>query len=127
MADTQSLSGFFSLQGKTVLVTGASRGIGQALAIGYAKAGASLIIAARDVASLKETAALIRAEHKSVECIAFDQRNIDEVRTCIGEIGPVDVLVNNAGVEGVRPSIDVDEALWDKILDTNLKGAFFFA
>lgn len=127
MAENQLISGLFSLQGKTVLVTGASRGIGQALAVGFAKAGANLFITGRNRASLEGTAALIRAENRSADCIACDQRYVDEIRTSIGDLGPIDVLVNNAGVEDVRQSVDVDEALWDKILDTNLKGAFFVA
>ncbi len=117
----------FSFEGKRVLVTGASRGIGQTLAIGFASAGADLVIAARKVASLEETADQIRAVGRNVECVACDQSDVSAVQETLGTIGNIDVLINNAGVEEVCPSLDVSEDLWSKIVDTNLKGAFFVA
>jgi gluconate 5-dehydrogenase len=117
----------FGCQGTRVMVTGASRGIGQTLAVAFANAGADLVIAARKIDSLDETADLIRRSGCGVERIAFDQSSTVEIRAALSGLAPVGVLVNNAGVEEVRPSLDVDEALWDKILDTNLKGAFFVA
>ncbi|WP_319499090.1 glucose 1-dehydrogenase [uncultured Cohaesibacter sp.] len=124
-AATPPFFGRFSLAGRKALVTGASRGIGQALAVGLAEAGADLVITARQQASLKETADRIAAMGRSVQCIACDQRDVEQIRETIGAIGPVDILVNNAGVEDVCPAKDIEEALWDKIIDTNLKGAFF--
>jgi gluconate 5-dehydrogenase len=109
------------------LVTGASRGIGQALALAFAKAGADLVVAARRIEALEETSDLIRRAGRAVERIAFDQSSSSEIRSAMSGLGPVGVLVNNAGVEDVRPSLEVDEALWDTIVDTNLKGAFFVA
>lgn len=117
----------FSCEGKRVLVTGASRGIGQALALGFARAGADVIITARQTGSLAETAEGIRQAGRRAEVVAFDQSDIGQVMTALSGLQRVDVLVNNAGVEDVRPSLDVDEALWSKIVDTNLKGAFFVA
>lgn len=124
-ATTPPFFGRFSLAGRKAIVTGASRGIGQALAVGLAEAGADLVITARQQASLKETADRIAATGRSAECIACDQRDVEQIRETIGAIGPVDILVNNAGVEDVCPAKDIEEALWDKIIDTNLKGAFF--
>jgi NAD(P)-dependent dehydrogenase (short-subunit alcohol dehydrogenase family) len=121
------LAGQFSCVGKRVLVTGASRGIGQALAIGFAKAGADLVIAARDLSALDPTADAIRAAGGAVDCVAFDQSDVPGTRAALSGKGAVDVLVNNAGMESVCPALDVDEALWDRIMDTNLKGAFFVA
>lgn len=121
------LARHFSLDGRRVLVTGSSRGIGQALATGFAHAGADLVIAARDLASLDGTAAAIRAAGRRVDLVAFDQADVPGTRAALAGIGAVDVLINNAGVESVRPALDVDEALWDSIVDTNLKGAFFVA
>lgn len=117
----------FSLEGKRVLVTGASRGIGQALAVGMAQAGADLVIAARKVGSLSKTAAQIMAVGKQAQCLAFDQSDVASIQAALADLGSVDVLVNNAGVEDVRASLDVDAALWSKIVDTNLRGAFFVA
>ena len=117
----------FSCEGKRVMVTGASRGIGQALALGFAKAGAELVIAARDTASLSEAASAIRETGRHAELVAFDQSDTAQIRTALSRLQRVDVLVNNAGVEDVRPALEVDDALWTKIVDTNLKGAFFVA
>lgn len=117
----------FGLNGTRVLVTGASRGIGQALAVAFARAGAELIITARRTDALERTAQLIGEAGSRVECLAFDQSSADEIRAALSGLPPVGVLINNAGVEDVRPSLAVDEALWDKIVDTNLKGAFFVA
>ncbi|SLN15084.1 SDR family NAD(P)-dependent oxidoreductase [Roseisalinus antarcticus] len=117
----------FDFGGTTVLVTGASRGIGRSLALAFANAGADLVLTARGAGALDEVAAEARAHGVAVRCLALDQRDVNAVRDTLAQIGPVDVLVNNAGVEEVRPSLEVDEALWDRIVGTNLKGAFFTA
>ena len=103
----------FDFSGKTVFVTGASRGIGREIAHAFARDGARLILSARTAEALAPVAAEIR--------------EMSAIRAQIAPLGPIDVLVNNAGVEEVRATLDVDEALWDKIVDTNLKGAFFVA
>jgi gluconate 5-dehydrogenase len=113
------------------VVTGASRGIGQAIAIGLAEAGAAIFAAGRDLNTLAATQAAI--EKIGGRCIpqqldVSQKSSIDEAFAAIAAVTPtVDILVNNAGVEQVRPSLEVDEVLWDRILDTNLKGAFFCA
>jgi NAD(P)-dependent dehydrogenase (short-subunit alcohol dehydrogenase family) len=121
----------FSLAGKTALITGASRGIGRALAIALAKAGADIAISARAEADLHSTCREIGALGRRVVAIAQDVSDSDSatrgVETAISALGALDILVNNAGTEEVRSSTEVDEALWNKIVDTNLKGAFFCA
>jgi NAD(P)-dependent dehydrogenase (short-subunit alcohol dehydrogenase family) len=121
----------FSLEGKRALVTGASRGIGRAIAEGLAAAGADMAIAARRLDSLDATAEAIRAMGRKVVPVAMDVTQIAAIRAGVAtsavSLGGLDILVNNAGIEQVSPSIDVEEALWDRIVDTNLKGAFFAA
>lgn len=118
----------FSLAGKRALVTGASRGIGQAIAIGLAQAGASVAVSARSRASLDETLGQIAGKGFAVEMDVSDVSSCRQGTDAAAQaLGGIDILVNNAGMEEVRPSLEVDEALWDRILDTNLKGAFFCA
>ncbi len=121
----------FSLEGRTALVTGASRGIGRALAAGLAEAGADLILAARSEEALQDTAAAVRAYGRQAHVFTADVSDPESIGALFGHMDDAglraDVLINNAGMEEVRASVDVDEALWDRILDTNLKGAFFVA
>ena len=121
----------FDLSGRRALVTGASRGIGQAIATALARAGADVAITARDSASLSQCADAITALGRKALPLALDVRKTDTIPDAFSaaeaKLGPLSILVNNAGVEEVKPSLEVSEALWDKILDTNLKGAFFCA
>ncbi len=71
------------------------------------------------------TAARIEAEGRGAECIACDQSDVPGIAAALAGVAPVDILVNNAGTEEVCPSTEVTEQLWDRIVDTNLKGAFF--
>ncbi|MFN8679336.1 MAG: glucose 1-dehydrogenase [Thermomicrobiales bacterium] len=119
------------LQGRVALVTGASRGIGAAIATTLADAGADLAITARDVASLRESAAQIVAMGRRclpVACEVTNAESVDDTVTQVETVlGPVDILVNNAGVNIPRLALEATEAQWDTILDTNLKGAFLCA
>jgi NAD(P)-dependent dehydrogenase (short-subunit alcohol dehydrogenase family) len=121
----------FGLSGQTALVTGASRGIGQAIAVALAQAGAELVLAGREPKTLEETADAIRALGQKVDVQRLDVSDVASIGAAFAMIsqttGAIDILVNNAGIEQVKPSLEVDEALWDRLLDTNLKGAFFCA
>lgn len=117
----------FDFSGRTVLVTGASRGIGREIALAFARDGADMVLTARSAEALAPVAEAIRGMGRSVRCVALDQRETGRIAEAMAEIGPVDVLINNAGVEEVRETLAVDEALWDKVVGTNLKGAFFVA
>jgi|SRR5688572_7665220 len=121
----------FDLSGRKALVTGASRGIGRRLAEGLAAAGADVALAARSQAALADSAAAVEALGRRAVPVALDVSDTSQCRRATENaaraLGGLDIVVNNAGVEEVRPSMEVDEALWDKIIDTNLKGAFFCA
>ena len=121
----------FSLSGKCALVTGASRGIGQALALGLARAGADVAIAARSADALADSAAAIEAAGRRAVPVTMEMTSVKDIRAATARaaeaLGGLDLLVNNAGVEQAASSLDVEEATWDLILDTNLKGAFFAA
>ena len=121
----------FDLTGQTALVTGASRGIGQELAIALARAGADVAFTARDATSLRPCVAAITQFGRKAVPLALDVRDVAQVSQAVNaaadQLGGLTILVNNAGVEEVKPALEVTEELWDKILDTNLKGAFFCA
>jgi NAD(P)-dependent dehydrogenase (short-subunit alcohol dehydrogenase family) len=121
----------FDLTGQTALVTGASRGIGQEIALALARAGADVAITARDAASLARCVAAISMLGRRAVPLALDVRDVAQVNAAVNaaadQLGGLSILVNNAGVEEVKPSLDVTEEIWDKILDTNLRGAFFCA
>ena len=121
----------FDLTGQTALVTGASRGIGQELAIALARAGADVAFTARDATSLRPCVAAIAQFGRKAVPLALDVRDLAQVSRAVNaaadQLGGLTILVNNAGVEEVKPALEVTEELWDKILDTNLKGAFFCA
>ncbi len=120
-----ALSSLFSLEGRRALVTGASRGLGQAIAISLAEAGADLVLAARDTEGLSATGDQIRALGRNAERIALDQSRPEAFNDLAAAVGEIDILVNNAGVEQVCPSDKVSLEIWDHIVDTNLRGAFF--
>ncbi len=122
MAAAEEHRRMFSLEGRRALVTGASRGLGQAIAIGLAAAGAEVALSARSRDSLSGTASRIGGR---VETIALDLSRTDGIAEALAGLGPIDILVNNAGTEEVRPTQEVSPALWDRIVDTNLKGTFF--
>lgn len=121
----------FSLQGKVALVTGASRGIGRALAVALAQAGARVVLAARDTDALTDVHAEISGQCGTCAVVPMDVSDAASRAGAFAAIeaqeGRLDILINNAGIEQVMPSDLVDEALWDRIVGTNLKAAFFCA
>ena len=121
----------FDLGGRVALVTGASRGIGRSIAEALARAGADVAITARSMSALSETQDGLSGAGCRVAAIVHDVGTVagcrDAVAEAVARLGRVDILVNNAGIEEVRPALEVDEGLWDRIVGTNLKGAFFCA
>lgn len=121
----------FNLEGRKALVTGASRGIGRAIAEALAGAGADVAVTARDAAPLHEVVAAIEALGRRAVPLAHDVRDVSASRAVVAQaaekLGGLDILVNNAGYEEVTASLDLEEEVWDRVVDTNLKGAFFVA
>lgn len=120
------------VKGKRVLITGASRGLGQALAAEFARAGARLGLCARGEEALAATAAAVRVEGASVRAASLDVADEGAIRSFVGRLeeawGGVDVLVNNASLLGPRvPLRDHPIAEWRQVLDVNLTGTFLAA
>lgn len=118
----------FRLDGAHALVTGASGGLGLHFAACLAEAGARVTLAARRADVLAERVDAMRATASAIGAVSMDVTDTASIERALDEaeraFGPVSVLVNNAGVTETRAAIDVEEAAWDRIIDTNLKGAF---
>ncbi len=120
----------FSLKGKTAIVTGSSRGIGKAIALGFAKAGARVALTSRKVNDLEANAAEIKAFGGEAFPIQAHLGKLEEinkmVKTVMDKFGRVDILVNNAGTNPAMGTVlDNDERLWETIISVNLKGYYF--
>lgn len=117
-----------TLSGRTAVVTGGGRGIGRAIALELAGAGARVAVAARTAEEIGAVAREIGARGGAARAIRCDVSKADDVRELFHvaalELGPVDVLVNNAGVAVRRSLADLEEVDWDRTLDVNLKGAY---
>ena len=117
-----------SLEGKRVLVTGSSRGIGRAAALVFLSRGAKVAINGRSIGSIADAIALLGGG-KSLMPAPGDIATVKGceavVRSAVEGLGGLDVLVNSAGIGDGRPLLDCDEEMWDQILDVNLKGTFF--
>ncbi len=118
------------LEGRIAIVTGAARGIGQAIAVKLASEGADIALCDVEKDWLVETAGLIAAMGRRVECFAVDVSNGAAVQATVDRIaetfGKIDILVNNAGITRDTLLIRMSEEDWDKVLQVNLKGAFLF-
>ncbi len=119
------------LDGKIALVTGASSGLGMRFAKVLAMAGAQVVLAARRVERLKALRAAIEADGGSASVVTLDVTTLDSIRVAIAqaenEAGPIDVLVNNAGVASTKRLADVQPDDYDFVFNTNARGAFFVA
>ncbi|MGH9816907.1 MAG: SDR family oxidoreductase, partial [Candidatus Acidiferrales bacterium] len=116
------------LASQVALVTGGTRGIGQAIARRLGQMGAHLAICARNAPKLKETERAFRAEGIEALALPADVTRTDQVAALIEEIrtqlGPIDVLVNNAGIGAFGAFHELSEADWDRVLNTNLRAVF---
>jgi 3-oxoacyl-[acyl-carrier protein] reductase len=121
----------FRLDGRTALVTGASRGIGRSIAAVLARAGAKVALSARDSDRLRQVADEIAAAGGEALVLAADVSDPEQCRSLVAAMvqtwGRVDILVNNAGIGASGPIETVTEARWDEVLDTNLKSMFLLS
>ena len=119
----------FRLDGQVAVVTGASKGIGRDLAKALADGGASVALAARDLAALEHLAAEIRADGGDAMSVELDVRDVEQIGSAFEQVrahfGSLDVLVNNAGLGANHPAEDITEIDWDQMMDVNLRGLFF--
>lgn len=122
---------WFDIRGKVALVTGASKGLGRAIATGLGRAGASLALCGRNMEDLEETGKTIAGLGGDSRPYRMDVLAPDSIRDAVEAIrkdfGGIDILVNNAGVNIRKPVTELAEEEWDLVLDTNLKGYFLVA
>ena len=121
----------FRLDGKVAIVTGGAMGMGKSIAQTMCGAGASVIIADIDMETANETAEEIKAAGGKVAAVRTDLTIVADapklVEATVKEFGRLDIMVNNAGYMQIMPFLDVTEALYDRTLNINLKGMFFYS
>jgi Dehydrogenases with different specificities (related to short-chain alcohol dehydrogenases) len=116
------------LSGKTALITGASKGLGRAMAVALGNAGATLALVSRDISKLEETAAAVRATGARAEIFRADVAHEGQVaqleKEVAAKLGKIQILINNAGVNVRKNITDFTLDDWNLVMDTNLTGAF---
>ncbi|MEM7044762.1 MAG: glucose 1-dehydrogenase [Pseudomonadota bacterium] len=121
----------FDLGGKAALVTGASQGLGHRFAQVLAEKGAKVALAARQVEKLDSLKSGIEQSGGAASVARLDVTDPASIETCLAQVerdhGPIDILINNAGVAVSKPALEQTPDDWDKVVCTNLKGAFFMA
>ena len=119
----------FSLEGKVAIVTGASRGIGEAIAHALAENGAKVAVASRKIDGVRSVAEAIGPAAHAISAHTGKEEDCKElVRQTIEHFGQVDILVNNAGANPYfGPMLDIEQGAWDKTFEVNVKGYFFMA
>lgn len=121
----------FDLSGKVALVTGASSGLGVHFARTLAEAGAAVVLAARRAERLASLQAELQKSGAKAAAVTLDVQSGEAVAAAFDQaeaaLGPVDVVVNNAGISIVKPALEMPEQDWDSVVDTNLRGAWLVA
>lgn len=123
------MENLIALEGKVILITGGSRGLGAQMAREFANRGANLIITSRNKEKCEEVANEIQYSGNKVIALSCDVSKLNEItrlfQIILDEFGKLDVLVNNAGTNITKPALEITEREWDYINDVNLKGLFF--
>lgn len=117
----------FRLDGKRALVTGASRGIGLAGAIALAEAGADVVLAARTATDIEAASSYLNENGLKASACVMDVTQHAETRAKLEDLGPFDILFNNAGIARHTPMTETTEADFDAVFDINVKAAYFVA
>ncbi len=119
----------FSLKGKKAFVSGASRGLGQEMALTLAEAGADVAVAARSATALEKTAEAIRQRGGKALVCPMDLADLDAVEQAVHhtveQFGRIDILINNAGITGESPVLEMSAENWDQVMAVNLRGHVF--
>ncbi|MBN8220147.1 MAG: SDR family oxidoreductase [Spirochaetes bacterium] len=127
----KSIAEMFDLTGQVALVTGGAMGIGLGIADRLSEAGATVMIADNNAEACEKAVGTLKAIGRKVAYVVCDVSDVAQVRQAVArtlaDFSGLDILVNNAGIFPFSPVLETDEALWDKVIDINLKGAFFFA
>ncbi|WP_291299471.1 SDR family oxidoreductase [Elioraea sp.] len=114
----------FDLTGRRALVTGATRGIGRAIAEALGAAGATVLVNGRNPAGVDLTVAALRALGIAAEPLAFDVTDAAAAEAAIAGAGRIDILVNNAGIQHRAPAVEFPDDAWDAIIDSHLTSVF---
>ena len=118
----------FDLTDKIAVITGASRGLGRAMAVGMAQAGATIVAIGRDHKALSETVGEISKINGTAKVYSVDVCNAQAVHKMVDEViekfGRIDILVNNAGISAMKKTTEISQAEWHQVIDTNLNSVF---
>ena len=117
----------FDLGGRVALVTGASSGLGAHFARCLGEAGAAVVLAARRAGRLSSLVAELAQQNVAAKAVELDVQSAESISAALEAAGPLDIVVNNAGISIVKPALDMPEADWDAVVDTNLRGAWLVA
>lgn len=121
----------FSLQGKTAIVTGGGRGLGQQIAVAYAEAGANVVVCSRNLDACQQLIEAIREKGGRSLALKCDVSNPNDIQHVVDEtlkeFGRIDILVNNSGTSWGAPALEMPADKWDKVMDINIKAVFLFS
>lgn len=119
----------FSLAGKTAIIIGASRGLGQGMAMALAEAGADLAIVARNASSLEKLSEEVKERRQRCLSLPTDVSNPSEIQAMVNRVievfGKIDILINSQGTQVRKPALEMTEQDWDGLMSVNLKSVFF--
>lgn len=126
--NTQEL---FSLKGKTAIITGGGRGLGQQIAVAYAEAGANVVICSRNLDACQQLTEALQKKGVHALALKCDVATANDIQFVVDEtlreFGRIDILVNNSGTSWGAPVLEMPEDKWDKVMDINLKAVFLFS